>query len=193
LCFLVLTSKEMVARRRLEIHRDPESGTYNRHGLEANLALELERFQLDGQMLSIALTAVDDLESIRKSEGRGAANSAVREIAETMATQLRKSDHIGRFGPDQFLLIFTGTGHNEAAIGAQRIAGRVGKLNFLSDARPLTLSIGITQAGPGDDVVMLLGRAEAALDQARIDGRNCMRVVLPEPRETTGEAISAVA
>jgi len=175
--FLILISRELASRRRLETQRDSLTGTYNRRGLEATLALELERFRDEKQIFSIALVELDDLPAIREQPSHAAAQDAIHAVAVTMANQLRGSDHIGRFSRDEFLLVFAGTGEKEASIGLDRIAAEVRKLSFGDKGQPLTLSVGVTEAAIGDSAARLVARAERALQRAKDAGYNGHRAL----------------
>jgi diguanylate cyclase (GGDEF)-like protein len=187
LFFLVLTSRELVSRRRTEFHRDTLTGTFNRSGLELNLAVEMDRSSRSGQVFSIALVEVDQLGRIQESEGRAGSNATLREVAEAIARQLRGTDHVGRFTGDLFLLVLSQTTHAEALIVAERMSSEVCKLKLLTGSEPLTLSVGITESATGDAGVQMISRSEQALFQARSEGRNCSRVVL------AGRAAAAAA
>jgi diguanylate cyclase (GGDEF)-like protein len=178
LFFLVLTSRELASRRRTEFHRDTLTGTFNRSGLELNLAVEMDRSSRSGNVFSIALVEVDQLGRIQESEGRAGGNATLREAAEAIGGQLRGTDHVGRYSGDLFLLVLSQTTHTEALIVAERISNEVGKLKLLTGSEPLTLSVGITESATGDAGVQMISRSEQALFQARSEGRNCCRVVL---------------
>ena len=194
LFFLVLTSRELAARRRTEVHRDPLTGTFNRGGLELNLAVEMERSSRNGQVLSIALVEVDQLGSIQESEGRAGANATLREVAEAMSGQLRATDHLGRFTGDLFLLVLSQTTSSEAVIVSDRISKQVGKLKLLTGSDPLTLSVGITESSTGEARTQMIARAEEALLLAKSEGRNCSRVVVLQNTDGTADSrASAIA
>jgi len=194
LFFLVLTSRELASRRRVEVHRDALTGTFNRGGLELNLAIEMERSARSGNAFSIALIEVDQLGRILESEGRAGGNATLREAAEAIGGQLRGTDHIGRFSGDMFLLVLSQTVQTEALIVAERISNEVGKLKLLTGSEPLTLSVGITESAPGDAGGVMISRAEQALFLAKSEGRNCSRVVLAARADAAAPTgVSAVA
>jgi diguanylate cyclase (GGDEF)-like protein len=194
LCFLVLTSRELVSRRRIEAHRDGLTGTFNRDGLELNLAIEMERSSRSGQPFSIALVEIDHLGQILEREGRPAANATMREVAATIGGQLRGTDHIGRYSGDLFLLLLSQTVQHEALIVAERVAGEAGKLKLLTDSQPITLSLGITESVPNESSAQMISRADQALLLAKSAGGNCSRVVLAERTDATSDSrVSAVA
>lgn len=192
LFFLILTSRELIARRRMEDHHDTLTGTFHRGSLELNLAAELERSSRSGQAFSIALVEVDQLGRILESEGRAGGNATLREVAEAIAGQLRGTDQVGRFSGDLFLLVLSQTSQAEALIVAERISREVGKLKLLTGSEALTLSVGLTESAAGDAGVQMIARVEQALVQAKTEGRNCRRVVLADRTNAGGASDSEV-
>ena len=186
LCFLVMASREVPTRRRSEAHRDRITGAVNRMGLDLNLSMELERCKRSGLSFSIAMVQIDGLGRILQEEGRAGRNATLREVAVTIGGQLRGTDVIGRFTENLFLMILSQTGQEEALVVADRVSGEVRKLKLLTNAAPITLSIGITESAPNDSIAKMLERAEQALILARQDGENCARVVLAPEAEMKG-------
>jgi diguanylate cyclase (GGDEF)-like protein len=197
LCFLVLTSRELVSRRRGEEHQDGLTGTFNRGGLDLNLAIEMERSSRTGHVFSIALVQVDQLSRILEAEGRPAGNATLREVAQAISGQLRGTDHVGRYSGDLFLLVLSQTSQQEALIVAERVAGEAGKLKLMTDSHSITLSVGITESAAGDTGPQMISRAERAMILAGTEGGNCRRVVLAERAGAVpaagDERVSAVA
>ena len=196
LCFLVLTSRELVSRRRVDDNRDGLTGVFSRGGLDLNLAVEMERSSRSGQAFSIALVQVDQLSGILEAEGRAAGNATLREVAQAIAGQLRGTDQVGRYSGDLFLLVLSQTAQQDALIVAERVANQVGKLQLMTDSHAMTLSVGITESATGDTGELMIARAERAMILAGTEGGNCRRVVLaelPGTMPTDGEQVSAVA
>jgi diguanylate cyclase (GGDEF)-like protein len=193
LFFLVLTSRELISRRRSEVHRDMLTGAFNRGGLELNLSVEMERSSRSGQAFSIVLVEVDQLGRILEQEGQGGGNATLREVAEAIGGQLRGTDHVGRFSGDLFLLVLSQTAQQEALIVAERISKATGKLKLLTGSEPITLSVGITESAMHETGAQMIARAEQALAAAKAEGRNCSRVVLAARVESVGGADSTVS
>jgi diguanylate cyclase (GGDEF)-like protein len=194
LCFLVLTSRELVSRRRTDATRDALTGTINRDALELNLALEVERYSRSGQVFSVAMVEVDHLKRVVEAEGRVAANATLREVGAAIAGQLRGTDHVGRFSGDHFLLVLSQTAQQEALIVAARVTAVVGKLKM--QAEPVTLSIGITESAPKDSSAELISRAEQALFLAKNEGPNrCLVLTAGQGAagDTSATRLSALA
>jgi diguanylate cyclase (GGDEF)-like protein len=177
---LILYSSELIARGREESQKDELSGAFNRRGIEAKLAAELKQFSRGKQKLSVALIDVDHFKSINDGQGHAAGDAALREVAELITSRLRGRDYLGRYGGDEFLLILPGTAASIAMVIAERLSTAVNGLRFGVSGR-LTLSMGVTEAFLGDDRERLIARADKALYRAKSDGRNCRRLVLPQP------------
>ncbi len=189
-CFLVLSSNELVIRTRKEAHQDPVSGTFNRRGLEVMLTMEMNHANRSGETLSVALIDLDHFKAINDERGHSAGDMALRQIALAMSNELRRSDHIGRFGGDEFLLIFPGTLAAEAMHVADRIAVHVAEI-ALPGLETVTLSAGITEAVEGEAIDELIGRADRAMYRAKSGGRNCRRVLLAGDAEDRQMAVVA--
>jgi diguanylate cyclase (GGDEF)-like protein len=190
LCFLFMASHELLTRSRDESQHDALSGAFNRRGIEAKLDAELKRVERSGQNLSIALIDLDHFKSINDTYGHAAGDTALRQVSQAIAERLRAYDSLGRFGGDEFLLILPQTPCNDALIVTSRLSHAVNSLTFANMPKTITLSIGLTQACNDDDATTLLARADKALYLAKNEGRNCRRIVLPEPTNPEITAIS---
>ena len=186
LYFLTISGRELAMRQRGEVHRDRVTGAVIRSGLDVNLAVEMDRWNESGQIFSIAKVQIDSLGRILQEEGQTGVNATLREVALAIGGQLRGTDVIGRFSGDMLLLILSQTGHEEALVVADRISAEVRKLKLLTNAAPITLSIGITESAPNDSIEKMLERAEQAMDLARQDGENRARVELAPEAEMNG-------
>lgn len=178
LFILLLSSGELIAASRDESQKDSLSGTFNRRGIELKLGAELKRIRNGKSKLSIALIDLDYFKSINDIQGHAAGDAALRDVADAITSHLRKRDYLGRYGGDEFLLIFPQTPCNIAVAVTERLCNAVSNLATANGSIPLTLSIGLTEAVPGDDAVALIARADKALYRAKSDGRNCRRVVI---------------
>ena len=163
-----------------ESERDLLCGVLNRRGIEQKLDAELKRAGRSGHGLSIALIDIDHFKAINDYAGHAAGDTALRDVVSAISGRLRAHDLLGRFGGDEFLLIFPHTSCSDALVVSTRIEQSVHELSIPGAGMPLTISIGITQAGPGEIAGPLLARADKALYNAKNAGRNCCRVLLHE-------------
>jgi diguanylate cyclase (GGDEF)-like protein len=181
LFILILSSNELIARSRDESQRDSLCDAFNRRGIEAKLDAELKHVQRGRQKLSVVLIDVDYFKAINDIQGHAAGDAALRDVADAISSRLRGRDHLGRYGGDEFLLILPQTALNIAVVIVERLNQAVSHLGHHGRSKPLTLSIGLTEAVAEDDAASLIARADKALYQAKSDGRNCRRVVTPDP------------
>jgi diguanylate cyclase len=103
----------------------------------------------------------------------------LKEISKIMKEYVRQVDLIGRYGGEEFVIALPDTDKNSAVNVADRIRMSVEKHKFRAydETISMTISIGVaTFPETGEDVAMLIDRADQALYKAKEAGRN--KVVL---------------
>ena len=180
LSFLLMLCSDLLTLVKDESERDLLCGVLNRRGIEQKLDAELKRASRAGQNLAVALIDIDHFKAINDRAGHAAGDAALRDVVSAISGRLRSHDLLGRFGGDEFLLILPHTSNSEAFTISSRIEQSVRDLSIPGEAIPLTISIGLTQATPGEIAGPLLARADKALYNAKNAGRNCCRVLLHE-------------
>ncbi len=148
----------------------------NRRSAEAAFDRELEQARQEGTYLSVALLDVDKFKAINDTFGHETGDSVLRNIARMFKVQVRATDHVSRWGGEEFLILLPGSNRDTA----QRVCERIRHSVSLVAARatddsvvPVTASLGgATYPGDGDARETLLARADAALYRAKAGGRN---------------------
>ena len=186
LSFLLMLCSELLTLVKDESERDLLCGVLNRRGIEQKLDAELKRTGRIGQNLSVALIDIDHFKAINDFAGHAAGDTALRDVVAAVSRRLRPHDLLGRFGGDEFLLIFPHTACSEAHVVCSRIEQSVRELSIPGFGLPLTISIGLTQAVNNEIAGPFLARADKALYSAKNAGRNCCRVLLQEPETSKG-------
>ena len=121
------------------------------------------------------LLDIDYFKRINDTHGHEAGDVVLKIFAERITAQLRALDLASRYGGEEFVILMPGAGLAEAEHAAERVRRSVcNKVFKLSDELKLhvTVSIGLAQASPGEPMESLLRRADAALYEAKTDGRN---------------------
>jgi diguanylate cyclase (GGDEF)-like protein len=180
LSFLLMLCGELLTLVKDESERDLLCGVLNRRGIEQKLDTELKRAGRSGQNLSIALIDIDHFKTINDYAGHAAGDTALRDVVSAISSRMRVYDYLGRFGGDEFLLIFPHTSSSDALVVSSRIEQSVRELSIPDAELPLTISIGLTQATRGEIAGPFLARADKALYNAKNAGRNCCRILLHE-------------
>ena len=186
LSFLLMLCGDLLTLVKDESERDLLSGVLNRRGIEQKLDNELRRAARSGQSLSIALIDIDHFKAINDRAGHAAGDAALRDVVSSLSGRLRPHDLVGRFGGDEFLLVFPHTSCSDALVICSRIEQSVRELSIPGAGLPLTISIGLTQTTSGEIAGPLLARADKALYNAKNAGRNCCRVLLHETDAESG-------
>lgn len=165
---------------------DGLTGLANRRHFDDTLAKEWLRARRHHHPLALLLIDVDHFKRFNDTFGHLAGDDCLRQVAELLKRRmLRGSDTTARFGGEEFAIITT-----MDLEGATQVADLIRKD---VQAQPIVLegkeptqvfiSIGVSAWVPDGDHVPadLIAMADAALYQAKRDGRNCVRSVMPEP------------
>jgi len=156
--------------------KDTLTGLRNRRYTLSRLRQALDGLEQGGETVSIALIDIDHFKRINDSWGHQAGDAVLRGFATRLSAQLRALDIAGRYGGEEFLVIFTGTNGAEAAEAAERIRAAIARTPFVvgtvGDVLTVTMSAGVTEAGKGDEVDDVIARADRALYEAKSAGRN---------------------
>lgn len=156
----------------------------NRKHVLEKLATHLERFRRYGTPFSILLIDADHFKRINDELGHVAGDRVLRRLGVILRRMLRSVDIAGRYGGEEFLVILDETRIGEALQTAERIRNAIAssKVRVGDSAVGFSVSIGVAEIGNGENEDQLIVRADAALYQAKQQGRN--RSQLAEPGNT---------
>ena len=130
--------------------------------------------------LCAVMADLDHFKDINDTHGHQVGDHVLHDVATRMVTGARGSDIVGRYGGEEFLIIFENASLDVARDLAERIRIRVLADPFLEDSMKLhiTVSLGVAQARADDDAESLIQRADMALYEAKEAGRNRVRTEL---------------
>lgn len=160
------------------VRHDQLTGALNRKGLEEAFEREHARARRRHSPMCVALLDVDNFKLLNDTHGHQAGDAALMHLARVIRESLRPNDTIARYGGEEFLLLLPDTRPEEALKAMQRLQRELTKKFFLADNQKLliTFSAGVTAIGPHEDRDEALKRSDAAMYQAKREGKN--RVVL---------------
>jgi diguanylate cyclase (GGDEF)-like protein len=150
---------------------DRLTGLANRRGVEREIRHELLRLRRYHTPISFVLFDLDHFKLINDSHGHGTGDEVLRLVAKAMATCVRDTDLVARWGGEEFLVILPETAFAGAQICAEKIRASVQAVSERVGFA-VTVSGGICQPGPGETINDLLNRADARLYEAKRTGRN---------------------
>ena len=162
---------------------DGLTGLANRRAFDQQWAEEWQRASRQGVPLAVAMLDVDQFKLYNDHYGHQAGDVCLRILAQTMANTVHRSgEMVARYGGEEFVIILPGLGGAEALAAMERIRAAVQGLGLphakATVAGVVTISIGVASCVPqhGQDAASLVQAADAALYQAKHQGRN--KVVL---------------
>lgn len=155
---------------------DPLLRTWNRRAIMDLLSKELLRAKRSQEPLSIFLADLDFFKRINDTHGHLVGDEVLRRVAERMSNMLRTSDHLGRYGGEEFLAVLPNCSAESARTVAERVRLAVRGEPVAGDIET-SISIGVAQWHPGQQVHNLLRHADVAMYRAKQSGRNRVEVM----------------
>jgi diguanylate cyclase (GGDEF)-like protein len=174
----VTTRAHRARAMRAMMMRDSLTGLFNHSATTDLLELEIERARRNNTPLSVVMIDIDHFKTVNDNYGHSAGDAVLRDLARLLQQRLRRSDVIGRYGGEEFLLILPNTPGLAAAqlIDAIRISFSALRHSSADGDVHVTFSAGIAQLPPHEDTpIQLVQSADKALYRAKRAGRNQVR------------------
>lgn len=150
---------------------DPVTGVWNRHHGRKLLEAEASRPDREGRRLSVLMVDIDDFKSINDTHGHQLGDAVLVEVAKRLTGAVRSTDMVVRWGGEEFVILLRDCALDDAVARAEHIRRRIAE-GIYSGIRTVTASVGAAELAPGDGLDSWLGRADAALYDAKRAGRN---------------------
>jgi diguanylate cyclase (GGDEF)-like protein len=168
----------VTANRRLvrQSVTDSMTGLYNHKKLLDWLEIEFKRAERNLEALSCIMADIDHFKQVNDTYGHKFGDFVLQEFSSLLKTNIRKTDILGRYGGEEFLIILP----NTAAIGAvnlgEKLRATVEQYNIVQDGHQIriTASFGIASTSDGQvfNHDQLLQMTDKALYVAKQSGRN---------------------
>ncbi|MFH1019176.1 MAG: diguanylate cyclase [Pseudomonadota bacterium] len=174
---VIQTLHDLTERKKMEealtrlATTDTLTGIYNRGKIEESLRQEKARAARYGSPLAIILFDLDYFKKINDSLGHSIGDQVLKEVAATVAGQIRETDLVGRWGGEEFMVLCPGIVAQDAVAIAEKLRQRVEGLPL-----GVTISCGLAGYRPGESMDALINRADKALYAAKHAGRNLVRL-----------------
>ncbi|HLY96025.1 MAG: diguanylate cyclase [Sideroxydans sp.] len=166
---------------------DPLTNVYNRGYLKDILVSEINRCRRSGQPLTVIMLDIDYFKMFNDNYGHLYGDSVLEQVADALKqTAQRAGDYVFRYGGEEFCILTSGLGRDEARQFAEKLRLSVCALdieNKLSPHRRLTASAGFWCVSDVSEITpsALLLNADNALYRAKADGRNTVVDFLRKP------------
>lgn len=163
-----------------DAQRDTLVGCFNRRYMVAALEVQKQWADEHGEPLCLAVVDLDHFKKINDELGHLGGDEVLRTFSRIAQESVRGGDIFGRYGGEEFLLIFPNTSLLPALNTSERIRSQVEQYKWDGALQcRVSVSIGVTQYIPGESVLELFSRADTAMYMAKQGGRN--QVVVEEP------------
>ena len=161
---------------------DSLTGVYNRRYIDRRLLEEIARARRQNYCISCMYIDIDHFKLFNDTHGHQGGDEVLREVATRIRTELRRSDALGRFGGEEFVVLLIDADLDSATFVAERIRASIAGTMFdLPGSAQAWVSVSIGVASLEADAALLpietvaqqlVAHADQALYQAKADGRN---------------------
>lgn len=156
---------------------DGLTGMKNKKTFMRLLDSEISRAKRYGKTFGLMMLDIDHFKVYNDTNGHPQGDVLLRMMVDTIKSALRDTDVEGRYGGEEFIVMFPETAKEETALIAERIRSSVEEFNFpRAESQPegrITVSIGVSSyPDDGDTVEKIIRAADDALYVAKVTGRN---------------------
>lgn len=156
--------------------QDAHTGLYNHWHFNESLGRELERSVRHKHEFSILRLDIDHLSRVNELLGASKGDEAIKHVARIIKNTLRDIDIPCRYGSQEFAVILPETPRKNATEVAERLRQRI-RAESAPGVGMVTVSIGMASYPEnGEEPVALLKGAEQALDIAKFEGRDRLKI-----------------
>ena len=167
--------------------RDHVTGAYNRQAFESMATEAITTAVRSGHPLSVVLFDLDDFKRYNDTHGHNAGDAALREVVSVATTVVRRSDVVGRWGGDEFLLLLPACEATAASRIARTLASAVRSDDTQAAAMPagISISTGVAELRRTDRMADLVARADEDMYRSRRVARAASQRPAPRASSTS--------
>ncbi len=164
---LELAQKEIVKLA----HIDKLTGLYNRARLDELFEQEIQRCKRFNHQMIISILDIDHFKKVNDTYGHQVGDKILIEIAKLLQENTRKTDYVGRWGGEEFVIIYPEINKSQGLILIENLRIKIASHNF-TEVGYKTASFGVTEFFEDDTMGSIIKRADKALYEAKKSGRN---------------------
>jgi diguanylate cyclase (GGDEF)-like protein len=159
--------------------RDELTGLLNRRAIVRKAVELLSRARESKGSLIIGLIDLDHFKSINDRFGHAVGDQLLQRLATALRTALHTREVFGRYGGEEFLVLFPDMTMEQARQGSEKLRGALREQHMRVDDQEVivTLSLGLASYEPGDVLFdQVARRADIALYVAKTQGRDRVEI-----------------
>lgn len=148
---------------------------YNSRYFYSQIELEVDRSSRYNHPLSLQLLDIDEFKHYNDTHGHLEGDKVLIRLGKVIKDCLRRMDSAYRYGGEEFTILLPETTGQEAVMVAERIRKAIAVETFCplpDQLLSITISIGVTQYVPEEDLTSFIQRADQAMYHSKEQGRN---------------------
>ncbi len=194
---MLIQMEKMEIQTHLNAMHDALTGLQNRRAIIQSAEREIALTKRNGQPLAIAFIDIDYFKNINDQYGHDQGDQALCAMANILRRTSRRVDLIGRYGGEEFCVIYPGVDHAGAKMAGERLLAAVRAYPFEGLPR-FTISIGLAMVPVGESAItwdQLVNLADIELYKAKQAGRDRYAILAQAviPEQAAASATSAMA
>ncbi len=160
----------------------------NRRAFVELCRVEIARSRRYELPLSMILLDVDHFKAINDGHGHMAGDQVLSGLGALLTRSLRTSDMAARWGGEEFVVALTNTDREGAEVLSERLRAAIAELpiHFEGKTIGISASLGVAVYRPGEELEVLVDRADHAMYEAKVAGRNRVVVAGESPAMSDG-------
>lgn len=154
--------------------KDSLTGLFSHKKIYEYLRMQLEQCERYGGELTYAILDLDNFKHINDTYGHLVGDNILIAVSNALKAEARASDFIGRYGGEEFVIIYTKTSEKDAFSSLERLRKMFEKLKHYSggDEFSVTFSAGIASYPKHGDLDTIMAVADEALYSSKNTGKN---------------------
>jgi diguanylate cyclase len=171
--------KQNLAIVQQESLTDPLTKLGNRKHFDMELEKAATLSDKTSKPMFLIMSDIDRFKVFNDTWGHQTGDQVLRLVAHCLVNDVREDDITARYGGEEFALILRSGSLEDAMNIAEKVretvqSKKVMKRSTGEDLGSITISLGIAQYRPGEELYNLIERADACLYEAKSAGRNCV-------------------
>lgn len=163
-------------------NEDGLTGLPNRHWLLDFIPRAIDKARAAGGAFAILFIDLDEFKHVNDSQGHAVGDQLLQAAAQRLSALLRPTDHVVRFGGDEFILVLDPYDGDAqvAAVAARIVAAFTNPFSIADDAQSVGASVGISVfPRDGADAETLIKHGDIAMYAGKSEGKGQFRFFDP--------------
>lgn len=166
---------------------DPLTGAFNRRYLEPQLQRHLADYIRYARRSALLLLDIDHFKSVNDRYGHSVGDAVLRKVVGVISERIRSVDMLFRIGGEEFVVMLAEADSDIALRVAEELRESIAA-QIMHDDVHVTVSMGVCAVTAADTVENWIQQADDALYEAKMAGRDCVRVVVSGDPVATQES-----